>query len=534
MRRWWIWVAGAVALMMVAAVAASFFIDEPLRRYVERQMNARLQGYTVRIGALDFHPFGFSVELEDVSITQDAHPDPPVARVPQLNASVQWRALLRARVVADLQVERPALHLNLTQLVHEARDEVPVQERGWQEAVQAIYPLQINELQIVEGEVTYIDQDPSRPVRLRQLNVRAGNIRNVKSEAGIYPSDLHVNGVIVDSGKFRLEGQADFLAVPHTAVKAQVTLDQIALAPYQPIASRYNLALRRGMLSATGDVEYAPTIRVVHLRQATIDRLQVDYIHTAQTAVVEKQRVQQVKQAAQEVSNAPGMLLRADQVRMTNSTLGFVNKAAQPDYRLFLDGAEVDVHNFSNQLTEGTAGAKVTGKFMGSGQTVVGANFRPETNGPDFALAGGIENTQMPALNPLLRAYGKLDVAGGFFSVYTEMRVKNRAVQGYVKPLIREMDVYDARQDREKNLFQQLYEALAGGVSTLLENTPRDEVATKANISGPLENPQASTWQVLVNLIKNAFFRAILPGFEGTREGAGRGSQRRSERQGPP
>ena len=53
-----------------------------------------------------------------------------------------------------------------------------------------------------------------------------------------------------------------------------------------------------------------------------------------------------------------------------------------------------------------------------------------------------------------------------------------------------------------------------GGVSTLLENIPRREVATKADLSGPLENPQASTWQVLVNLIQNAFFRAILPGFE--------------------
>jgi hypothetical protein len=39
-------------------------------------------------------------------------------------------------------------------------------------------------------------------------------------------------------------------------------------------------------------------------------------------------------------------------------------------------------------------------------------------------------------------------------------------------------------------------------------------VATKADISGPLENPQASTWQVLLNLIQNAIFRAILPGFE--------------------
>jgi hypothetical protein len=37
---------------------------------------------------------------------------------------------------------------------------------------------------------------------------------------------------------------------------------------------------------------------------------------------VEKRRVQQVKQAAQEVSNAPGMRLRADQIRLTHGTLG--------------------------------------------------------------------------------------------------------------------------------------------------------------------------------------------------------------------
>ncbi len=47
MRRWWIWGAGAVALVAVAAVVASFFVDEPLRRSLERQLNARLQGYTV-------------------------------------------------------------------------------------------------------------------------------------------------------------------------------------------------------------------------------------------------------------------------------------------------------------------------------------------------------------------------------------------------------------------------------------------------------------------------------------------------------
>jgi Domain of Unknown Function (DUF748) len=354
--------------------------------------------------------------------------------------------------------------------------------------------------------------------------VRAGNIRNVKTAAGVYPSDLQVDAVLDGVGRIALNGQADFLAAPHAAVKAELALEQVELAQFQAVASRHNIALKRGVLSGAGTIEYAPSTKIVHLRQATIERLQADYIHTAQTAVVEKRRVQQVQQVAREVSNAPGILLRADQLRLVQGTLGLVNRAARPEYRLFLEDAEVHLQNFSNQLTEGMAVAKVTGRFMGSGQTVVGANFRPETNGPDFALAASIENTAMPALNPLLRAYGKLDVVGGFFSVYTEMRVKNRAVRGYVKPLIRELDVYDTRQDQEKNLFQKLYEAVAGGVSGLLENIPRDEVATKADIAGPLENPQASTWQVLVTLIQNGFFKAILPGFERELGRGGRGA----------
>ena len=522
MRRWWIWLVGAVGLLVMAAVVGSFFIDEPLRRYVERQMNARLQGYSVRIGALDFHPFGFSVDLKDVVILQDSYPDPPVVRVPELSASMQWRALLRGRVVSDIQIERPAVHINLTQVRHEARDEVPVQERGWQEALQAVYPLQINELRVVDGEFTYIDADTRRPLRLSQVNVRAANIRNVKSEAGTYPSELELHAVLDGVGRIALNGQADFLAMPHAAVQAELTLEQVELAQFQAVASRHNIALKRGVLSAVGTIEYAPRVKIVHLRQATLDRLQVDYIHTAQTAVVERRRAQQVKQVAQEVSNAPGLLIRADQVRLVRSTLGFVNRAAKPEYRLFLDDAEVHVQNFSNQLTEGTAVAKVTGRFMGSGRTVVGANFRPETHGPDFALAASIEETDMRALNSLLRAYGNFDVMQGFFSVYTEMRVRNRAVQGYVKPLLRKIDVYDTQQDQEKHIFQQIYEAVVGGVSTLLENIPRREVATQTDISGPLENPQASTWQVLVNLIQNAFFRAILPGFE---RGLGRASR---------
>lgn len=51
----------------------------------------------------------------------------------------------------------------------------------------------------------------------------------------------------------------------------------------------------------------------------------------------------------------------------------------------------------------------------------------------------------------------------------------------------------------------------------VLKTQPREEVATKAALSGRINHPQASTWEIVWKLIQNAFFDAILPGLEGKR-----------------
>jgi hypothetical protein len=117
-------------------------------------------------------------------------------------------------------------------------------------------------------------------------------------------------------------------------------------------------------------------------------------------------------------------------------------------------------------------------------------------------------------MNDVLRAYGKFDVVSGLFAFYSELSVKNQRIEGYVKPLFRDVKAYDERQDAEKSAFRKLYEKLVGGVSKLLENRPRDEVATKTEVAGRVENPKTNTLQMIGNLIRNAFFRAILPGFD--------------------
>jgi hypothetical protein len=115
-------------------------------------------------------------------------------------------------------------------------------------------------------------------------------------------------------------------------------------------------------------------------------------------------------------------------------------------------------------------------------------------------------------MNDLWRAYGKFDVERGWFSLYSELTVANGRVDGYVKPIFVDLDVLDS--SKETGVGKKIYEGIVGGVATLLRNQPRDQVATETRLSGPLENPRTSPWQIAGNLVQNAFFKAILPGFE--------------------
>ena len=508
------WGVGILAALVLVLYGVAFFLDEPLRSMMEKRMNRHLVGYSVRLPGLHLNPIGLSLTLKGLTVLQQAHPAPPVVFFPVLKASILWREVLTGKLVAVFDLERPSVNINLLQLHSEAVNTVKLKEQGWQQAVEDIYPLKINTLKINDGSVTYINRDPAKPLFLSHLNLQATNIRNIHLPNQVYPSSFHLDTSILGTGHGTIDGRANFLGEPYPGIKGRVKLETVPIDKLKTLLAGSSFTLQGGVLGASGEAEYAPMVKVAHLEKLTVRGMHVDYLHSKAADRIEKKRVAVVGEKAKKLVDKPGLLLRSDLVSLTECNFGMTNETAAKPYRLFISDADFELKNFSNQFSQGPGQARLTGKFMGSGTTAATVNFRPQQAGPDFDLHLKVEDTQMTALNDLLRAYGHFDVSAGVFSLVTELQVKNDTLTGYIKPFFKDMQVYDKRKDGGKTFAHKAYEVLVGGAARLLQNRPRQEVATKVVVKGSLKDPRTSTWQMVGALLKNAFFKAILPGFD--------------------
>ena len=202
---------------------------------------------------------------------------------------MQWSALVHRRVVADFLIDTPEIYLDRRHVEAEAKDPTPVKEHGWQEALQAMYPLKINEFRIRNGSLTYVDSGQAQPLRLSKIEAVVRNIRNVKSDPDDFPSPLTLQAAVFDSGRLSLDGAADFLRVPYAGVKGKAELAGIPLDYARPVAARYGLALTAGVFSGNGYLEVTPNVTIVDLEEMRVDGLKADYAYRPRTAAPVKE-----------------------------------------------------------------------------------------------------------------------------------------------------------------------------------------------------------------------------------------------------
>jgi len=328
-----------------------------------------------------------------------------------------------------------------------------------------------------------------------------------------------------------VDGHANFLEEPFPGARAQYRITNVPLSAFDPEIRQANITVHGGRLASDGLLEYSPKLTRVEVNNATIADVGVGCIHSPATQQQEAQRAKETGEQIEKQNNRPAVDITVRAFDVNHSDFSYADRTGNPNYKLFVNESDLTLKNLSNHQQQGPADVSLHGKFMGSGDTTASGTFLASRGGPAFDLKIAIVNTDLPSLNDLLRSFGRFNVAAGKLSLYAQIGVKNGNIDGYVKPMFADLEVYNYQKDKNTPIMHQAKELVIGAASHLLTSHRTNQVASDVDLQGNVTKPDVDTWQALSQVLRNAFIRAILPGFDrAVAANAGSGSTRSAQR----
>ena len=209
------------------------------------------------------------------------------------------------------------------------------------------------------------------------------------------------------------------------------------------------------------------------------------------------------------------MPLNINHLALHHGRIEYADLGSKPPVDLALTAVEASAKNLSSVVATET----LLPSTIDATATLYGGTMKfnmaldPLSRQSIFDLNMSLQGMRLPEVNDFFQAYGNCDVNRGTLSLYTEIATREGAFKGYVKPIIKDLDVL-GKEDRNDNLLHKLWEGLVGTAGAILTNPRKGQVATKIQLEGRLEDPEVRTWVAVIDLLRNAFIHALTPAID--------------------
>jgi hypothetical protein len=208
--------------------------------------------------------------------------------------------------------------------------------------------------------------------------------------------------------------------------------------------------------------------------------------------------------------------LKIDAVTISNGTVHYEDRQKQPIFDITLTQIQAKLQGLQKIATAQQplpAELTLTAQAFNQADFDFNLQFNPRANTPTFKLEAQLENLHMQNMNDFLNRYTKLKAKQGDFSFYLEAAAKQGKITGYIKPFLQGLETKVPQQD-QNNILKKAYSGAVQAANNILQNNDTEQVATKLDIGGDINQPDASLWSTIVNLLQNAFLKALLPGVD--------------------
>ena len=133
---------------------------------------------------------------------------------------------------------------------------------------------------------------------------------------------------------------------------------------------------------------------------------------------------------------------------------------------------------------------------------------------PDFNYDLRFTDVKLVKLNALAREYANIDFNRGTISVYSEMAMLNKKLNGYLKPLTKDMQIFKLNEHKGRSVGRFFTELLAQVGTDVLKNQKKDQVATRIPLNGTVDNVETAIWPTIFGLLRNAYVEAFKGEFD--------------------
>ncbi|MBV4490393.1 DUF748 domain-containing protein [Pseudomonas oryzicola] len=209
-----------------------------------------------------------------------------------------------------------------------------------------------------------------------------------------------------------------------------------------------------------------------------------------------------------------------NEVRIDDGVLTFRNFNSKPPVNLKATQLNASIRNLTNIRDEqGRRDASFDGTalIVGDAKVESRATFDPFSNFDDFEFRLRATGIELRKLNDFASAYGKFDFNAGHGDVVIEAEATDGRLNGYIKPLLRDVDVFDWQQDvqeKDKGFFRSVWEALVGATETVLKNQPKNQFATRVELHGSVRKQDISAFEAFLQILRNGFIEAFNARYE--------------------
>lgn len=136
----------------------------------------------------------------------------PFLNFPKNDISIEWKSLLKGRIVSEIIMTSPEVIYIFEDQIAET-DGKTADVDDWTKALTEIVPIDINHFEVHDGKVAFVQlqADPNIDLNISKIELYADNLPNVKSEQRTLPSPFHATGVTFGDGNMTLKGNINLI-----------------------------------------------------------------------------------------------------------------------------------------------------------------------------------------------------------------------------------------------------------------------------------------------------------------------------------